>query len=351
MFVQAAMIKIWRLIMKHPWFFIVLGCSITLLLVAQNAFSAEGRKPISECTIIGQSGSYILTNDLAIQSGDCLIIGASHVIINLDGHSIVMTDQNGAPQGIAINASGKTDITIKNGIIVDPAIGIQFINRSPADGGVYRIENVKIYNPGGTGIYVTGQTQTDCETDKKCARAIIRNCIIKTNQANTSAGIALDFSFGSIIENNILYQLGSGISLYGGGSNIVRNNTTQRNGAYGIDVLASQGNLIERNTVVQNGAYGIYLRKDPTLNVGSDHNVVRYNNISKNSTGGINVVGSSYNALDWNLLSNNGSFGIQFDSATTSNVYSYNYALVTGIVDNTCNPACLNVDNGGNVQQ
>ncbi len=79
-----------------------------------------GATPISSCGVISSSGSYYLTNNLEISSGDsqvtCLNISADDVIIDLNGYRVkAWSFYWGSHQAILL--TNVSNVTIKNGII------------------------------------------------------------------------------------------------------------------------------------------------------------------------------------------------------------------------------------------
>lgn len=79
----------------------------------------EARKPISSAPFsISASGSYYLTNNLSVTSGDAITISVNNVTLDLNGFTISSTDPGNSGRGIYLTgASGNVDVTILNGHI------------------------------------------------------------------------------------------------------------------------------------------------------------------------------------------------------------------------------------------
>jgi hypothetical protein len=117
---------------------------ILLATPAVQARSASGRAvaptTISACGTVNQPGNYVLANDLALTvnnpsyggGGDCLVITASHVNLNMQGWSITVScpdfcppEQYGPVGGDGIHImSGANYVSISNGEVDDFLYGL-----------------------------------------------------------------------------------------------------------------------------------------------------------------------------------------------------------------------------------
>src|SRR6516164_9677521 len=78
----------------------------------------EPRTPISSAPFtISQPGSYYLTTNLTVNSGDAIIIATSGVTLDLNGFTISSTVSNAAGTGILLNSGSLRNITIANGFV------------------------------------------------------------------------------------------------------------------------------------------------------------------------------------------------------------------------------------------
>jgi len=79
----------------------------------------EPRTPISSAPFtISQSGSYYLTGNLTVSSGDAITFAANGVTLDLAGFSITSTKASAAGTAILLTATGFSDLTITNGHIL-----------------------------------------------------------------------------------------------------------------------------------------------------------------------------------------------------------------------------------------
>jgi hypothetical protein len=159
----------------------------------------EPRTPISSAPyIITASGSYYLTTNLTVSSGNAITIATNGVTLDLNGYTISSTAGSAAGYGILLT-NGPKDLTIANGHIQGSvtnngsgfyggggfAFGIEYTGANPAnvlvsrvsvsgclDDGIYlgvgistTVENCTVQTAGGSGIVastVKSSTALDC---------------------------------------------------------------------------------------------------------------------------------------------------------------------------------------------
>jgi parallel beta-helix repeat protein len=229
---------------------------------------------LTESTLVG--------NDLENCFGEGLVVGASNIVVDLNGHTIDGPDyllgnltgqEEGFPPGIRV--SGKTNVIVRNGTVQEFGYGV---------------------------MLTAGTTRTVVE-----GLTVLRNAM---------SGIELfdadDGRNGNTVRNNTINENELGITLLGGAENsLVKNNSLRGNLGEQILVQFSDGHLIEGNDVI-----GIPI--DPNLDSdggimleGSSNNVLR-NNVS-HDTGDAAVVihmGSNDNRVEGGALYRNGDAGV-----------------------------------------
>ncbi|MBN1386299.1 right-handed parallel beta-helix repeat-containing protein [Candidatus Woesearchaeota archaeon] len=190
------------------------------------------------------TSSWFLSIDLAC-FGDGLVINASNIVLDCNGHSIT-----GSGSGYGINNSaGFDNITIKNCTITNFTEGISFKSSSDSNildnivssnanqGIILRdgsnnnlIENNIADNNGQSGIYLGSASSCN-------------NNDITNNQLNgNNMGISLDAgSSGNTIFNNSASLNNYGVYL-SGNSNILHQNWLYNNTLYDLDVISGSGN-------------------------------------------------------------------------------------------------------------
>jgi hypothetical protein len=136
------------------------GIFASILLIAPAADAAPQR--INTCGTISQPGSYVLSRNIngTAAAGDCILINASHVTLNLNGFSI------GGPglQGVAAGGDGiKVDgtqvgvdpinVSVRNGSVIGFVHGVYFDLFT--EGGV--VENIRAIDNEVDGVFMGGE--------------------------------------------------------------------------------------------------------------------------------------------------------------------------------------------------
>lgn len=117
-----------------------------VVLAAQPALADR----IGTCTTIDKPGSYVLTRNLA-SSGDCLVVAADFVTIDLDGWMITGDGSTGG--GVTDRGASRQAIAVRNGTITGFEIGV-FLG---ATSGVL-VEDVRAIDNEDGGISVGGRS-------------------------------------------------------------------------------------------------------------------------------------------------------------------------------------------------
>ena len=219
--------------MRQPAALFPIALALGAIVLVPEA-SAREPLPIKACQTISQPGSYELANNLTA-TGDCLVITASFVTIDLAGFSISTT--NGAAiRATPPSGSPLSGIAVRNGSISSSlGEGVALAERDQAgnltdgaDGSI--VENLRV-STGGDGIRAKG--------------------IVRGNTVVGSLPFATQIiASGVIIDNYVTgaERRGNGIIATG----VVRGNAALNSGAVGIGVGVG-------STVVGNSAIGSFL--------------------------------------------------------------------------------------------
>jgi parallel beta-helix repeat protein len=126
-------------------------------------------------------------------------------------------------------------------------------------------------------------------------------------------GIGIDIRFSkncTISNNNIFLNNEYGIYIYESHRNTITDNTINLNNDTGLILRGSNCNIISGNIINSNEYLGIYITAGkiiPTFEIiPSQFNIIKRNNISSNSGGGIYILNSRYNIIIKNNFLNNG---------------------------------------------
>ena len=271
------------------------GCALSgrTAAGAVNQALADTRAGIVTC------GSTItknttLNHDLVNCRNSGIIIGADHLTLNLNGHSI---GGDGAPVStcppkhacdIGVdNTAGHADVTIRSG-------------------------SIKQFD---VAVLLEGAEQNR-----------LRDLTVSTT---SSFGLVIRNSNLSVLEHNTLTSTGtSGILLQKETRIRVVGNSVSGNSGFGIVLAMVDQSLVQQNRVHDNG-HGI------SVQAGSTHDTLRRNLLSHNGSSSIDIGGDGVLAIriDHNRLTNNGD-GIIFGDANDS-VIDQNVIIGTGTgVDN-----------------
>lgn len=109
---------------------------LCLLVVSPvPSFAGHLAAPMTGCRTITQPGSYVLQNDLVLNTGsagygaggNCLVIAAPHTRVDLNGHTIAAVSMfpalDGVSGGIGIDIEAK-DVTVSNGTVSNFVYGV-----------------------------------------------------------------------------------------------------------------------------------------------------------------------------------------------------------------------------------
>lgn len=189
---------------------------------------------------ISAPGIYCLATDVimavSFTSGNAIQINANYVTLDLNGHKVHGAAAGGATQAVGIFASGRRNITIKNGTVWGFSVGIQLSASSVTTLAGYVIDGVRAELNRNIGINLAG------------ANGIVRNSVVANTGPTTSAGphdataLLVQSHGGRVLNNDILT-----VTPAGGGS------------GFGIFVIGGAGVLVVGNriTTADNGV--VYL--------------------------------------------------------------------------------------------
>jgi parallel beta-helix repeat protein len=231
---------------------------MALLVVVQSARAEDGddqgARPITACgTVISQSGSYFLANDLKQCPSFGISISVSDVVVELRGHTIQGTFSDGA-----INAhggpAGLSNLEIEGpGTLTQAFIGIGFENVHHS-----RVHKVVVVQ----NIFGIGVNASDFTSLATVAATASTDNDFRDNVVASNFGHGITVNGGNqnrFINNNLsgngLNPPGEGLFLFNANNNIVRHNTTNANSDAGIHVVVgNSGNVVTENISLGNAA-------------------------------------------------------------------------------------------------
>jgi len=276
---------------------LVLGFAAATLALAGRA--DEGRIPIHKSTIVAQTGSYVLTRDVAVSSGEAIRVDADGVTLDLNGHAVSV---DGAGSAVVIGPE-VTSFTLRNGKLLGGNNGVSYA--AGANRARIRVESVEILHPGTYGVFAIGAASLEIRSVHVVGAGM--------------DGIYADGGAGPLsarlLDNTVEDATGDGIYLRGLRGGEVRRNVVVGHAEAGIDLVSDGswpggGNVLEGNTVRGGGAASVGIRIDSM----TSNNLLTANVVSSNGAQGI-LVGSAGNRLAENESSGNGQDGVRVDGA------------------------------------
>ena len=326
----------------------------------------EGRIPIFQPTTITSSGSYVLTRDITVASGNVFTIQASDVTLDLNGRTVQVTSPGGYL--IAID-TGASTLRVKNGALIGGQFGIANIGGTVpilldvekvdflshglgaiqlTNAGDVRISKCSFRNLGGTATAILLQPPGPPPglTSARIAENVFSNmrgaisthelqsvAVLNNNISDTFFGIDLHGTTASfLVRGNVLEQKASGGFLMGinvqnaapplPGALILDNVVSGF--AVGMRIIASGGVRVARNVVHRGVAGGAF------------------------AGDGILLLFNQQALLEDNQIQGNAGCGIRFDSSSSNNAYRSNM-LRGNSGGAVCNSGVGNTDAGGNI--
>jgi Right handed beta helix region len=220
--------------------------------------------PINGCGPITAPGTYALTVNPPPAAGNCLVISAPHVTLDLAGHTVAGL---GTGAGVAI-APGAVDTKLESALPGATIGGFSTGIRDNADNAVIAGPNLRVAGNLDNGVWVVGATG-----------GVVDHLVATGNH---HYGIHVQLSLGTVISTDMVNGSGTyGIWVQTSEGTRVLNSVV--NGSHGAGIYlgcSGTGNLqnvscgrpsdksdISANTLVGNGDYGIAISDESLANL------------------------------------------------------------------------------------
>jgi hypothetical protein len=203
--------------------------SLAALAGLASTLAAAAPQAIATCQMINQPGSYVVDKNLTA-AGDCIVIAADFVTLDLDGFVITGNGKSGA--GVSeLRGQPFRGITVRNGTITGFAQAILLTKSTGAT--VERIHaTANADHAISLGDMATVRSSVAIANGHDGIRVGQRGLVTGSNsEENGGAGIRVDMG-GNVIGNTVGRNKISGISTVEGAS--VINNVSRNNSSYGI---------------------------------------------------------------------------------------------------------------------
>jgi hypothetical protein len=166
----------------------------------------EPRTPISSAPYtISAAGSYYLTGNLTVSSGDAIIIAADNVSFDLNGFTILSTYANGDGSGHGVNVTGGTSAAPRRNIEIRDGFIKSGVTFSPPNN--YSVNNSGFHNginaPSSFNVRVRGISISGCRDN---AISLDQNSTIECCTARV--GLFGGF-FATVIRDSVAAQYGA----------------------------------------------------------------------------------------------------------------------------------------------
>jgi hypothetical protein len=293
------------------------GIPLCALVFAAVPSRASAQTVLTACGTISSPGNYVLKNNLTA-SGDCFVISADNVAINMNGHTIT---GDGTGNGITDNDVRHNYLVVSNGKIRNFNMGINLLDSGLAtfnklqvtnntSGGIYVSEccntfnSIKANNNGGVGL----------ENDGCCS-------VLTSVQVNGNAGDGMELFNCCYSVNKATMNNNGGVGINASGCcSAISASTATGNSSHGIRT-DDCCNLIISSKSNKNGGDGIF--NDNTGPCCAEDNLVSNTQANGNSQNGIELLTytgytGGYNLVSSSKANNNGGVGIKLDDKTNN---------------------------------
>ena len=260
---------------------------LLLVLYAQVAFAPTPNLITSCGFATSSSGTYLVTQDLAYTTGNCITI--SHPGVTLDC------------QGYRLTGTG-----VNTGIYAGSA----------ADGAIIRNCDVYDFN---YGIYLYYADDSTVEYNKA---------------VDNSYGITLRTSNGSVVRWNKGDDNSFALYVFETNDSDIYENTLHRSANYGVYCYGGTGNDFIANQLNRNSSYGMYM-------YGCDNGNIWHNTVNLNSNGVRVTISSTGNDFYKNVFNRNDFYGIyDYEGGDTTNSYDGNVCKNNGTAASSPTELC-----------
>jgi hypothetical protein len=246
------------------------------LMIGAFCGRASADTAVSACGTLSMPGNYFLTANLTA-TGDCLVIGADNIAIDMMGKTITGT---GTGSAITDSLVTRDALIVANGKIRNFATGVNLAASGRAlisnvdssnntgtgvliDGCCNTLNSVTANNNGGTGIVIDDRDSslTKIVANSNGAGGInISHCcntlVASTVSNNTGIGVKMDGCCSFVIASKIQKNSDDGIELLSDDNGVIKT-TTANNGADGMDLPMFGDNMVTESKSSGNHGTGV----------------------------------------------------------------------------------------------
>ena len=305
-----------------------------MLLIGGLWGRASADTAVTACGTLSAPGNYFLTKNLTA-AGDCLVIAAANVAIDLKGRTI---SGNGTGSGITDDGLDRDYAIVANGNIHNFDTGVNLHSSGSAI-----ISNLNVSNNGSQGVFISECCNT---LDSVTANNNLTGIVLQSDDSslnkiqangNSNGGILISECCNTLVGSTVSNNTGVGVDMTGGGDSFVVASKIQKNSDIGLEMTRGDNGVIS-STTSKNGGDGM----DLTTN---GDNMVVASKSTGNSGVGINI-GAKWGIISGVTVSKNHGDGVDMDCrGSTASLKSQKNSgtnLVQTVVDGPCANVNLN---------
>jgi parallel beta-helix repeat protein len=313
--------------------------SLGLLALALLAVAAPAAR--ADTVTCGEvlHASTTVTNSLVGCAGDGLVIGAPGIDVNLNGHVI-----QGVGLGTGVRNSGHSDVTIRNGSVVNFDFGVVLqagtVRNAVTNLNLAKNEWAAVQLENASGNRVAQNVVTESSdvgirvTNGSLSNEIVGNSL---SGAGSSEGFVVELgSNGNWLEGNVVpVSGGHAIRVEGSSGNMVLANDFAGGADVTVMVAGSPGTVVQANRIAAGGDAAILL-------TGATGGVVRFNALGKSSDAGVILEGMGDSLVKGNSMSLAG------DSAIVLRDGAHNVRVIDNQASHSSDAGVAITDGSGN---
>jgi len=270
--------------------------AISVLVMLSGVGGAEAATPINSCGTLSVADTYRLTANLSISSGDCLIVAANSVTIDLNGFEI--SGNGTSDNGVTDGGSARKDIVVRDGTIRGfPVAGIALgLSTASLVDGLVLFDNGRAVTVGAGGTVKNStmhdNTSANAATITVNGAGTVTDNVLVNNVASNANGHSILAGPHALVSGNTLIYNNSFFGIAAAHNSTVKNNVVSHNTNGSGAIVVNGHTVIVQNTVLNNTGFGFLIvcpstvKFNTALNNGST-------NLFEGGTGNCTNVGNN----------------------------------------------------------
>lgn len=265
----------------------------------------------------------VLAADIGPCNIDAVIVGASNITLNLNGHTISGTGVGSfTGQAAGVLVDRQTGVTVTNGTVTEFFHGVRVFQGS----GNFVNRMTAVSNRGGNGILFESTSDNRADANMVIGNGRFSGMATFDNFRFPPAAARNSFTRNTVKMNNAV-AFGtvrpSGISIENGPGHLVSGNTIETSGANGVRIRTATlnpvaGAQISQNRIMRNGADGI------SAETGTSGHLIERNVVTGNRQVGIRIASQDTRIIGNSVRANAGGDLLDTNPNCDANTWSGN---------------------------